>query len=290
MGDGMGDGDDGGRANGTHRPALLGTLGWLVAMGADEAVDPLPLDRTVQRKDSMQPVPEHGAPPSGPRLADTPGPAPAGKPAAVPLAPSQGAADAREAAAAADTLEALRAALASFEGCALKRTATNLVFARGNPQADVMFIGEAPGAEEDRAGLPFVGASGKLLDRMLSFIGLDEQSVYITNILFWRPPGNRNPTDPEVAACLPFVRRHIALMRPRVLVTLGRPAMNAVLGLNERITRARGRWFDYVDESLDAPIPAMPTFHPAYLLRNPAQKREAWMDLLTLRERLDQLD
>lgn len=150
-----------------------------------------------------------------------------------------------------------------------------------------MFIGEAPGAEEDRAGLPFVGASGRLLDRMLGFIGLDEQSVYITNILFWRPPGNRNPTDAEIAACLPFVRRHIALLQPKVIVTLGRPAMNTVLGISERITRARGRWYDYVDGQLGEPIPAMPTFHPAYLLRNPAQKREAWVDLLTLRDKLE---
>lgn len=285
----MGDGDGGSRNGGADRAALLGTLDWLIAMGADEAVDPTPLDHATPRKSPAHRQPEPSGPPSEPQPADTPESAPAGKPSALPLAPSQGADDAREAAAAAGTLDELRAALDSFEGCALKRTATNLVFARGNPRADVMFIGEAPGAEEDRAGLPFVGASGRLLDRMLSFIGLDEQSVYITNILFWRPPGNRNPTDPEVAACLPFVRRHIALMRPRVVVTLGRPAMNAVLGINERITRARGRWFEYVDDSLDAPIPAMPTFHPAYLLRNPAQKRESWMDLLTLRERLDQL-
>lgn len=286
----MGDPDSGGGKAGKDRRTLLGTLDWLIAMGADETIDPVPSDRTAARTASVRSTPDQDG---RNHIAETVG---APKPkadmtgAAMPLAPSQGAADAREAAAGADTLESLRTALESFEGCALKRTATNLVFARGNPGADVMFVGEAPGAEEDRAGLPFVGPSGKLLDRMLSHIGLDEQSVYITNILFWRPPGNRNPTDPEVAACLPFVRRHIVLMQPRILVTLGRPAMNAVLGINERITRARGRWFDYEDGSLDASIPAMPTFHPAYLLRNPAQKREAWMDLLTLRERLDQLD
>jgi DNA polymerase len=208
--------------------------------------------------------------------------------AAAPLAPAQGAADAREAAARANSLEELRAALEAFEGCALKRTATNLVFARGNPQAPVMFIGEAPGAEEDRRGLPFVGASGQLFDRMVSHIGLDEESLYITNIIFWRPPGNRSPTDAESAACLPFVRRHIALVKPRLLVTLGRPAMNAVLGITTGINKARGRWVDY-GEGLDAPIPAMPTFHPAYLLRNPAQKRQSWIDLLSLREKLDAL-
>lgn len=286
----MGDTDSGGRENGRDRLALLGALDWLVAMGADEVIDLAPSDRTAPPKASAPPEPEQVGPPPEAKHADAPRRPSAAPPTTMPLAPSQGAADAREAAAAANTLEELRAALDTFEGCALKRTASSLVFARGNPEADVMFIGEAPGAEEDRAGLPFVGASGKLLDRMLSFIGLDEQSIYITNILFWRPPGNRNPTDPEVAACLPFVRRHIALVRPRVLVTLGRPAMNAVLGINERITKARGRWFEFTDESLEAPIPAMPTFHPAYLLRNPAQKREAWMDLLTLRERLDRLD
>lgn len=278
--------DNGMAGNGAERRVLLAALDWLAAMGADEAVDPVPHDRTARMADKLP-----GSAPAAPAARDTGAvTSPVARAAPAPLAPSQAATDARESAAAADSLEELRAALESFEGCALRRTATNLVFARGNPQAAVMFVGEAPGAEEDRAGLPFVGPSGRLLDRMLSFIGLDEQSVYITNILFWRPPGNRNPTDAEIAACLPFVRRHIALVRPRILVTLGRPAMNTVLGINERITRARGRWFDYVDESVGASIPAMPTFHPAYLLRNPAQKREAWMDFLTLRERLDTLD
>jgi len=264
-------------ADRTDRRKVLAMLDWMVAMGADEAVGAVPADRR------RTPHPPRA-------LAEAP-PAPAPSPAAAvsaPLAPAQGAADAREAAARAASLDELRAALQAFEGCALKRTATNLVFARGNPHAPVMFIGEAPGAEEDRAGLPFVGPSGRLLDRMLSWIGLDEESVYITNILFWRPPGNRSPTDAESAACLPFVRRHIAIVRPRLLVTLGRPAMNAVLGIGTGINKARGRWVEY-GEGLDAPIPAMPTFHPAYLLRNPAQKRQSWIDFLVLRERLDGL-
>lgn len=277
-------------AGGADRKDLQRALDWLVAMGADEAVDAAPLDRTAPvRAEAPPDRPDSVVLPSATATTGTKEPDKTVAETAGPLAPSQGAADAREAAASADSLSALRAALDSFEGCALKRTATNLVFARGTAGADVMFIGEAPGAEEDRVGLPFVGASGKLLDRMLSFVGLDERSVYITNILFWRPPGNRNPTDAEIAACLPFVRRHIALARPRVIVTLGRPAMNTVLGLNERITKARGRWFDYADESVDVPIRAMPTFHPAYLLRNPAQKREAWQDFLTLRDYLDTL-
>lgn len=268
------------------RRRKLAALEWMVAMGADEAIADQPLDR---RKSARQPPePPAAAPvtrdePDGaPPVLREPGPD-------APLAPAQGAADAREVAALATDLPSLRAALEKFEGCALKQTATNLVLARGNAEAPVMFIGEAPGAEEDREGLPFVGPSGQLLDRMLSFIGLDEQSVYITNIIFWRPPGNRSPTDAETAACLPFVRRHIALVRPRLLVTLGRPAMNTVLGLNSGINKARGRWIEY-SEGLDAPIPAMPTFHPAYLLRNPAQKRESWMDFLSLREKLDNLD
>lgn len=257
------------------RRKALAMLDWMAAMGADEAVGAVPVDRRGARQ---QPQALREAPAA-------PLPAPA---APAPLAPAQGAADAREAAARAAGLEELRAALEAFEGCALKRTATNMVFARGNPQAPVMFIGEAPGAEEDRTGLPFVGASGRLFDRMVSHIGLDEDSLYITNIIFWRPPGNRSPTDAESAACLPFVRRHIAIVKPRLLVTLGRPAMNAVLGIGTGINKARGRWVEY-GEGLDAPIPAMPTFHPAYLLRNPAQKRQSWIDLLSLRERLDSL-
>jgi len=263
--------------DGMSRRRALAALDWMAAMGADEAIGDTPVDRRAAR----QAAPTRSETPAAPARAAPPA-------ASAPLAPAQGAAEAREAAARAASLEELRLALEAFEGCALKRTATNLVFARGNPAAPVMFIGEAPGAEEDRAGLPFVGPSGRLLDVMLSWIGLDENSAYITNILFWRPPGNRSPTDAESAACLPFVRRHIAIVRPRLLVTLGRPAMNAVLGIGTGINKARGRWVDYA-EGLDEPIPAMPTFHPAYLLRNPAQKRQSWIDLLSLRERLDSL-
>ena len=257
----------------TDRRKALATLDWMAAMGADEAIGDKPVDRRKTKQQPPVPAPQAAAP------------APV---SAAPLGPPQGAADARDVADRANSLDELRQALASFEGCALKKTATSLVFARGNPQAPVMFIGEAPGAEEDRQGLPFVGASGKMFDRMVSHIGLDADSLYITNIIFWRPPGNRSPTDAESAACLPFVRRHIALARPRLLVTLGRPAMNAVLGISTGINKARGRWVEY-GEGLETPIPAMPTFHPAYLLRNPAQKRQSWIDLLSLREKLDEL-
>lgn len=270
------------------RRGRLATLEWLTAMGADEVIGDAPVDRREPADAGTSKPPAAAAPAPATKSMPATGSGDAIPPEA-PLAPAQGAVDAREAAAAAGSLDALRDALAAFEGCALKRTAKNLVFARGDPAAAVMFIGEAPGADEDREGLPFVGVSGKLLDRMISFIGLDETSVYVTNIIFWRPPGNRSPTDAETAACMPFVRRHIALVRPRVIVTLGRPAMNTVLGINERITRARGKWFDYDVEDGGPLIPALPTFHPAYLLRNPSQKRESWMDLLTLKERLDGL-
>ncbi len=176
-----------------------------------------------------------------------------------------------------------------FDGCALKRTATNTVFADGNPAAPVMIVGEAPGAEEDRTGRPFVGRAGQLLDRMLAAIGLDRQSVLITNVVYWRPPGNRTPTSAEIAACLPFVLRHIALTRPQILVLAGATAAGALLPPGQGITRLRGRWFDLAVPGLDRPVPTLPMFHPSFLLRAPERKREAWRDLLALRARLDAL-
>ncbi|NNG03942.1 MAG: uracil-DNA glycosylase, partial [Inquilinus sp.] len=189
----------------------------------------------------------------------------------------------------AKTLDELRAALTGFEGCALKRTATNLVFADGNPAAEVMLVGEAPGAEEDRQGLPFVGTSGRLLDRMLACIGLDRTSVYITNILPWRPPGNRQPTAAEIAVCLPFAERHIALKHPRLLILAGGTAAKTILGTAEGITRMRGRWTDHTIPGMSAPVPTVAIYHPAYLLRQPAQKRDAWRDLLAIKRRLGEM-
>jgi len=191
-------------------------------------------------------------------------------------------------AAGAATVEDLRAALLAFDGCPLKRTATNLVFTDGNPQGAVLFVGEAPGAEEDRQGLPFVGPSGRLLDRMLASIGLDRTRVCISNTVFWRPPGNRTPTTVEMAVCMPFLERLIDLMGPRVLVTLGGPAAKSVLGESAGVSKLRGRWFAYASPRLARPIPATAMFHPAYLLRTPAQKRDAWRDLLMLRRKLDE--
>jgi uracil-DNA glycosylase len=162
------------------------------------------------------------------------------------------------------------------------------VFADGNPEARVMFVGEAPGADEDRQGLPFVGVSGQLLDRMLASIGLDRATgFYITNIVFWRPPGNRTPTTNEIAVCLPFLERHIELVAPKVLVCLGGPSAKTLLGRAEGITRLRGQWHSYASPRMAAPIDAMAVFHPAYLLRSPAHKREAWRDLLEIRDRLN---
>jgi DNA polymerase len=191
---------------------------------------------------------------------------------------------AREAARRAASLDELAGILARFEGCALKATASRLVFADGNPQARVMFVGEAPGAEEDRAGLPFVGRSGKLLDRMLAAIGLDRQSAYIANIIPWRPPGNRTPTPLESQICLPFILRQIELADPDILVCLGGPAAQALLGVKEGIMRTRGRWFSHGAGTRD--IRAIATLHPAYLLRQPLAKRLAWRDFLAIRAAL----
>ncbi|MFD0387839.1 uracil-DNA glycosylase [Tistrella bauzanensis] len=204
-----------------------------------------------------------------------------------PMSPQAVATSARAHAAAARTLAELEAALHEFEGCALKATASHTVFADGNPEADLMLVGEAPGAEEDRRGLPFVGASGQLLDRMLAAIGRDRGQVYITNVLPWRPPGNRTPSPAEIAACLPFALRHIALVRPRLVVAVGGVSAKALLDRPEGITRLRGRSTELMIDGLDQPVPVFATFHPAYLLRQPAQKRLAWTDWLHIAERLE---
>ncbi|MDR0662341.1 MAG: uracil-DNA glycosylase [Holosporales bacterium] len=180
-------------------------------------------------------------------------------------------------------MEELRAALEAFEGSPLKKTAMHLVFGEGNPQAPLMFVGEAPGADEDRLGRPFVGASGQLLDKMLAAIHLDRTQVYITNILPWRPPGNRTPTTEEMALFLPFVRRHIALVSPRLLCLVGGTAVKALLARQEGIMRLRGRWLPYENG-----IEVLPTYHPAFLLRSPGRKREAWQDFLSLHKKLQE--
>ena len=203
---------------------------------------------------------------------------------AAPPSPEAAVMAAREAARTATTLDELRALLTTFAGCALRATATQLVFADGNPQSRVMFVGEAPGYDEDIVGRPFVGRSGKLLDLMMAAIGLDRTSSYIANVVPWRPPGNRTPTPQETAICLPFTRRQIELADPEFLVCLGGPAMQTLLGIKEGITRSRGRWFSY--DTGRREIRALATFHPAFLLRSPLQKRFAWRDFLALKKAL----
>jgi uracil-DNA glycosylase family 4 len=202
----------------------------------------------------------------------------------LPLAPDVAVMAAREAASTAATLDDLRAILERFEGCALRTTAKQLVFSDGNPQARVMLVGEAPGRDEDIQGLPFVGRSGKLLDLMLAAIGLDRTSVYIANIVPWRPPGNRTPTPQESQICLPFIRRQIELADPDLLVCLGGPSAQSLLGVKEGIMRTRGRWFPYQS---GREIRAIATFHPAFLLRSPLQKRIAWRDFLAIKKVLE---
>ena len=191
---------------------------------------------------------------------------------------------ARAAAKSAESLDALRALLATFEGCMLRTTATQLVFADGNPKGRVMFVGEAPGRDEDIAGVPFVGRSGKLLDLMMQAIGLDRTQAYIANIVPWRPPGNRTPTPHESAICLPFLLRQIELADPDVLVCLGGPSSQALLGFKDGMRRTRGRWLSF--DTGKREIRAMATFHPAYLLRSPLEKRHAWRDFLAVKKAL----
>lgn len=284
------------------RQELAAALRWQVKAGADEAIVETPTDHfaAAPPKPDRKPDTEttNEAPIAAPVKPAPPAAFP-GTPPASPAPPRLEPADAvnetaRDLAAGCEDLAALKTALAAFDGCPLKATATNLVFGTGAEQADIMLIGEAPGRDEDRDGTPFVGASGQLLDGMLGFLDLGrEKNVYITNILPWRPPGNRQPTGAEIAACLPFLERHIALVAPRLLVFLGGTSAKTLLNRTEGITRLRGKWYEYAAPAMEAaglaPIPAMATLHPAYLLRQPAQKRAAWLDLISVREKLDEI-
>jgi DNA polymerase len=191
-------------------------------------------------------------------------------------------------AAAAESLQALEAAIKSYQGLAICRTATQAVFAEGNPHAPLMVIGEAPGAEEDRKGVPFCGPSGQLLDKMLAAIGFNRtENAYITNSLFWRPPGNRTPSMEELMTCKPFVEKHIALQNPKVILLTGGVAVRALLGEETSISRLRGKVHSYHSPLLNKDIPVLITYHPSYLLRSPAQKKLAWQDMLTLKGRTE---
>ena len=262
-------------------------LEFLVAAGVDVALGDEPVNRMLPPAQQLHPaVAEASAAKSG---RTPPNATPANRPA--PSAPDDAIMSARELAKSAPDLETLERLLAGFDGCALKSTASRLVFADGTPGARVMIIGEAPGREEDEIGRPFVGRAGQLLDKMLHSVGLDRTSVYIANIVPWRPPGNRTPTPQEIAICLPFIHRQIELCAPDILMTMGAPATQNLLGQKDGILRLRGRWFDFeVRDQAGATrkIPALATLHPAYLLRQPGQKSLSWRDLRALRARLEQ--
>jgi uracil-DNA glycosylase family 4 len=257
----------------------LSTLNWLVEAGADEAVAEEPVNR-LTAKAAVQPL-------AAPSQASVPRSAPARAPAALPLE-GDAIGGAMAAAASATSLGELQAALEAFDGCALKRTATNTVFADGVTAGRILLIGEAPGRDEDRVGKPFVGRAGQLLDKMLASIGLDRKTnAYITNVINWRPPDNRDPTPEEAAQCLPFLRRHIELADPEIIILLGAVAARHVVGGTDGIMKLRGRWMEYrVGQRM---VPLMPTLHPAYLLRQPAHKKLAWRDLQAIRDKMQAL-
>jgi DNA polymerase len=249
---------------------LLAALRVQAEWGADEALDEVAIDRT-----AVRPAPVPTPVPAVVKAAAPPRPAPVSR--------------AQDVADSADTIEALRLALAGFSECPLAATATNMVFSDGNQAAGLVLVGEAPGAEEDLAGRPFVGASGQLLDRMLASIGLlRARDLLITNLIPWRPPGNRPPTETELATCLPFLLRHLTLLRPRLIVTLGALSTRALTGREDGIRRLRGRWQAVSVPGLPEKIATLPMLHPAYLLRTPGAKKDAWTDLVTLRRRLDE--
>lgn len=272
----------------TETQQLLSTLAWQIAAGADEAIGETAGLLRWSSNTTNETIAKNNPAPDIAKVALQPAQA---KVLTEKLAKTLPKAAASISALKADSLEALREELNHFEGCPLRHTAMNLVFSDGNPKASVMLIGEAPGEDEDRQGKPFVGVSGQLLDRMLAAGGLDRSQVYISNILFWRPPGNRAPTDAEIAACLPFTERHIALVKPKLIVLLGGVAAKSLLRTKEGITRLRGRWVDYtlpLGHEINESIPCLPTYHPAYLLRQPSAKRQAWSDMLLLISKLKQ--
>jgi DNA polymerase len=273
----------------------LSALTWLVEAGADEAIGEAAVDRFAARKPTTNPPLEGKG--QAPVSEFRPSPKPAARVSVLPAPPKGSAAasspqgegsdsigDAIALARAATSLHELKAALESFDGCALKRSATTTVFADGNPASRILFIGEAPGRDEDRQGLPFVGRAGKLLDKMLAAIGLDRTSAYITNVLNWRPPENREPSPEEAALCLPFLRRHIELVDPLVMILLGGTSVRHVMGRSDGIMKTRGRWLEY--NAAGRMVPVMPTLHPAYLLRQPAHKKLAWRDLLAVEQKI----
>jgi uracil-DNA glycosylase len=265
-------------------PTVSQLLAFYLEAGVDCALSEAPVNRI---SDPERASDLKTASPAGEaRPARSIRPAPAAPVAELSPAPDAAIVSAREQARTAASLDVLRGLLEQFDGCALKSTATRLVFADGNPKARIMFVGEAPGREEDIEGLPFVGRSGKLLDRMIAAIGLDRSKAYIANVIPWRPPGNRTPTPQETQICLPFIQRQIELVDPDILVTLGNPSTQTLLSTREGIMKTRGRWFEY--NTGTRVIRAIATFHPAYLLRSPSYKRLSWQDLRAIAKALQQ--
>jgi uracil-DNA glycosylase len=273
----------------SDRDALQAILDFHVEAGVDLALDETPHNRFAEPKAGSAPAKAPEPQREPPRVSAPAAAPPRSLPKVAASAPEEVASLAREQARHAGSLEELEAILAGFEGCALKFSAKNLAFADGNPGGRVMLVGEAPGADEDRIGKPFMGHSGQLLDRMLAAVGLDRSQVYVANIVPWRPPGNRTPTPQEIAICKPFIARQIELASPEFLLCLGGPATQNLLGVKDGILRTRGRWFPYKTED-GREIRALPTLHPAYLLRQPLQKRLGWRDFQALRRALDGKD
>jgi uracil-DNA glycosylase len=267
---------------GIDKQAIAALLEWYAESGVDSSVDEMPHNRFEQQAsasparlapEAIEQKPIRLVPQTPPILV------------AAPMEPEVAIHEARQRAGTAQSLDELRGMLESFDGCGLKKTASRLVFADGKPGSRVMLVGEAPGADEDREGLPFIGKSGQMLDQMLKAIGLGRNDVYIANIVPWRPPGNRTPTPQETATCLPFIQRQIELAAPEFLICLGGPSAQTLLQQREGVLKLRGRWFDYACGNRS--IKALSTLHPAYLLRQPLQKRMAWRDMLMLKAALN---
>lgn len=278
-----------------HAQDLHAALQWHIDAGCDECVADDPVDRF--QVSAMAPAPSPAPAQNAPAPSPAPATAPAGsrQPANISRGTkvdprevdnNQQVRTAMDLAAHASSIDDLRDALMGFEGCALKKTATNLVLSDGPADAKLMFVGEAPGADEDRQGVPFVGPSGKLLNAMLESVGLKREDVLISNTVFWRPPGNRTPTTQESAVCHPFIERLVEIVDPEVLVCVGAPAAHTMLGQTQGISRLRGKWFGFQSTRMSHPIDATALFHPAYLLRTPIKKRDAWADMRMIAKKL----
>lgn len=266
-------------------------LRYLVDLGVDEAIQETPVDHFAAAAPPQdEPATTKTSAPDSPQAIQKPVQTAQARP--TPIGAEEAIAEAKQRAQGAESLVALQTLLAEFDGCPLKRHAQNLVFGDGIPDADILFIGDAPGAEEDRQGQPFVGDSGRMFDRMLQFIQLDRRRVYMTNMVFWRPPGNRTPTEAEIAICAPFLERLIALIAPKIIIPLGGTAAKTLLNSRDGVTKLRGRWGSIggahpLFPTLTSPIEALPMLHPDYLLKTSAQKKLAWRDALSLREKLN---